>query len=141
MPYRKQTWIRWITSVPEPRSVRFGYLLAYVLWAIAGISVLIQPPTSLSGAVGEGLTYLWGAFLAVGGTVGAGTVLTYYWYLERFSIWLTGAGVAVYGILVGSMHILESGNRLPQLMFILAGLVFLVVRYLRIKGPNIQPGK
>lgn len=141
MPYRKKTWIRWFITIPEPRAVRFGYLVAYILWAVAGVAVLIQPQSSLSGAVGETLTYTWGAFLAVGATVGACTVLTKYWFLERFAIWLTGAGVAVYGILIGTLHILESGNRLPQLMFILAGLVFLVVRYLRIKGPYIQPGK
>lgn len=141
MPYRKQTWLRWLASVPEPRSVRFGYLAAYFLWAVAGTSVLIQPPTSLSGAVGETLTYIWGAFLAVGAAVGACTVLTKYWFLERFAIWLTGAGIAVYGILVTTMHVIENGNRLPQLMFIVAGLIFLVVRYIRIKGPSIQPGK
>ena len=140
-PYRKSTWMRWFLSIPEPRSVRFGYLVAYLLWAVAGVSVLISPPTSLEGTVGPVLTYTWGSFLALGSIIGASTVLTIYWWAERLAIWLTGTGVAVYAILIVSMHLTSAGNRIPQLCFVLAGLAFLIVRYFRIKGARVQPGK
>lgn len=140
-PYRKSTWARWFLTIPEPREVRFAYLGSYLLWAVAGVSVLISPPTSLEGTLGPVLTYVWGAFLALGSVLGASTVLTIYWWVERLAIWLTGTGVAVYAILILSMHLTSSGNRIPQLCFVLAGLVFLIVRYLRIKGARVQPGK
>lgn len=140
-PYRKSTWVRWLLSIPEPREARFAYLASYILWAIAGISVLLAPPLSIEGSLGSALTYVWGSFLALGSIIGASTVLTIYWWAERVAIWLTGTGVAVYAIIVATMHLTSTGNRIPQLCFILAGLAFLVVRYIRIRGARIQPGK
>lgn len=130
-----------MSQVPEPRSTRFWYLGIYVLWAVAGVSVLLQPPTTISGVIGGALTFTWGGFLALGATGGALTVLTRYWWLERASIWLAGTGITVYAILVGSLHLIQDGNRIPQLMFVLTGLIALIIRYRRIRGSVIQPGK
>lgn len=141
MPYRKSTWVRWFTRVPEPRSTRVFYLGMYVLWAIAGVSVLISPPTTLAGAIGETLAYIWGSFLAIGSAGAATVVLTKFWWVERVFIWLAGTGIFVYAMLVGSLHFMQDGNRVPQFSFILAGLLALAIRYLRIRGSAYQPGK
>lgn len=140
-PYRRKTWIRWLLSIPEPRSVRFGYLIAYLLFAVAGVSVLVSPLLSLDGVLGPVLTYVWGSFLLAGSVLGAATVLTIYWWAERAAIWLAGTGITVYAILTIGQHVTSAGNHMVRLCFILAALVFLIVRYFRIKGARVQPGK
>lgn len=141
MPYRKQTWIKLIQKVPEPRSVPFFYAAIYAALLIAGVSVLIQPPSSIQSEIGPILSYAWGGFLATGSFIGLSAVLTPAWWLERIGILLAGSGAAVYAGIALIMHFGSEGNRIPQLMFILVALCALLVRFIRIRQAAYEPGK
>lgn len=117
-----------------------------VLWStiygavmIAGISVLVQPPSSIRSLIGPQLALAWSLLLAVGGALGAWSTLTRWWVIERIAIIFAGTGATIYGATVLANHFLEQGNRLPQLMFICAFIMALSIRHWDIRRFNQAP--
>lgn len=138
---KRRSWFWWFQNVPEPRSVTVGYAIIYAVLVVVGVSVMIDAPLTIQGEIGSGLTNLWGGFLIVGGLSGSALVWTRYWWLERIAVLIAGAGAAVYLGVVGLLIFTAGGNRIVQGGFIVIAVVTLIMRYFRIRGFNIEPGK
>lgn len=140
---RKVQWhLRMAALIPEPRVVRTFYFVGYVMLLLGGISCLVRPLTSWEGTFGLAVTYAWAAILTVGAGVAASAVFTIYWALERIGLMLAGGGLAVYALVTVIMHITsEQGNRIPQTSVLVFALLMLVLRFVRIRGAIVEPGK
>ena len=127
-------------SIREPRAQRLVFSIAYTLLACAGLSAIASPPSSIEGAIGPILTYIWGGFLAAGGVCGAVSLWPGTWWLEKVGLALGAGGAAVYAVVVLNLHLTaSSGNRLPQ-FFIVAGLsLFFGLRAWEIRGLDSEP--
>lgn len=113
--------------------------IIYVICIIGGVSAWVVPPQSIEGVLGGALTTLWGFFLVAGGTLGASSVLQGTWWLERAGVLCCATGLAIYAVVVLSLHLLESGSRLMQLAAILIALMSFVVRWIRIRRYAYDP--
>lgn len=133
--------MRWLLAIPEPRVIRFFYGMIYAILLLAGVMVLVHPPMSIEGQLGELVTVMWGWFLAVGAGTGLAAVLTPYWFVERVGIFLATSGAAVYAVVVLYLQFAQSGNRIVQLCFILVAILALALRWVRIRGALIEPGR
>lgn len=138
---KRRSWFWWFQNAPEPRSVTVGYAIIYAVLVVVGVSVTIDAPTTIQGEIGSRLTHLWGGFLIAGGLSGSALVWTRYWWLERVAVLIAGAGAAVYLGVVSMLIFTSGGNRIVQWGFIVIAVVALVLRYFRIRGSNIEPGK
>lgn len=140
---RKVQWhLRMAALIPEPRVVRSFYFVGYLLLLVGGISCLIRPLTSWEGTFGLAVTYAWAAILALGSLICAVSVFTIYWAVERIGLYLAGGGLVVYAAVTFAMHVTsEQGNRIPQTCVLLFALLMLVLRFVRIRGAIVEPGK
>lgn len=128
--------------IPEPRVVRTFYFLGYVLLFVGGLSCLINPLTSWEGTFGLTVTYAWAAVLTLGSLIAAASVFTIYWAVERIGLYLAGGGLLVYAVVTFAMHLTsEQGNRIPQTAVLVFALLMLVLRFIRIRGAIVEPGK
>ncbi len=133
----RELWER----IKEPRAVHVAQCTIYVVTLLVGIAALLFPPRSIEGAVGEGLATLWAAFLILGGGLGMFAVLPGIWWLERVAVLAGGTGAAMYGSIVFTLHLTESGNRLPQSGMILIVLLSFVKRWVSIRRHAYDPEK
>lgn len=126
-------------QVTEPRHLKAAYAVLYTITVLTGIATLLVPPTSIAGELGEPLTVLWSVFLIMGGFGGLLTVLPGWWWAERLSIVLVWAGLAIYGIVIVSLHFTSAGSRLTQLgvLLLAAGLGY--IRWLLIRKYSFEP--
>lgn len=126
-------------SISEPRHLKLAYAIVYALVFATGTATLLAPPNSIEGTLGTALTVTWSVLLIVGGIGGLLTVFPGWWWAERLSIALTLAGTGVYGIVVLSLQITQSGSRLTQLgMISIAACVF-AIRWLLIRKYSFEP--
>lgn len=113
-----------------------------VMWAILigiGAAALLAPPATISHQMGPTLTVVWAILLMVGGLAGLVGCLPGWFWIERVGLILTGTGASMYLAVVLLLHYAEPGSRLVQAGFVILTLDFLVVRWLRIRGPQIDP--
>lgn len=136
----RRRW-RWIFTIPEPRVVRAFYAMIYAALLVAGVMVLVHPPMSIEGELGELITAVWGWFLVLGASAGFAAVLTPYWFVERVGIFLSVSGASVYAVVVLYLQFVQTGNRIVQLMFIIIAILTLTLRWVRIRGALIEPGR
>ncbi len=135
--WAQAVWAR----IQEPRIVSIVQTLIYVLCFVGGLVTIIDPPTSIRGAFGSGVTFAWGVFAIIGGLMGAYSAPTGKWLIEKPAIIACGTAITMYAGILVSLHITETGNRIPQLVFVLIGLLHFVNRYWRIKPYSYEPGK
>ena len=113
-----------------------------VMWAILigiGTAALLAPPATISHQMGPTLTVVWAILLMVGGLAGLVGCLPGWFWIERVGLILAGTGASMYLAVVLLLHYAEPGSRLVQAGFVILSLDFLVVRWLRIRGPQIDP--
>ena len=113
-----------------------------VMWAILigiGTAALLAPPATISHQMGPTLTIVWAILLMVGGALGLVGCLPGWFWIERVGLILAGTGASMYLAVVLLLHYAEPGSRLVQAGFVILSLDFLVVRWLRIRGPQIDP--
>ena len=113
-----------------------------VMWAILigiGTAALLAPPATISHQMGPTLTTVWAILLMVGGALGLVGCLPGWFWIERVGLILTATGAAMYLAVVLMLHYAEPGSRLVQAGFVSLALVSLVVRWLRVRGPQIDP--
>lgn len=136
MPRRiLQAW-RVLTDPPHQKPV---YLFVYMVTIMTGVVTILFPPRTIEGAVGGLLMGINGWSWLIGGLICAITLFTRWWWLERFGIGLAVLGTVMYGLVVATLHVLESGSRLTQLgMIALAGCLFLI-RWLSIREWSYAP--
>lgn len=130
-------WLR----IQEPRLITLLQTLIYALCAWAGIATVLAPPSSIEGQFGLTVTLVWGWFAIIGGVAGAIACPFGKWLVEKPAIILCGTATLIYAGIILTLHIQESGNRLPQLCFVVMTLLYLVSRYARIRPFSYQPGK
>ncbi|WP_334121850.1 OpgC domain-containing protein [Glutamicibacter sp.] len=130
-------WIR----IQEPRLVSVVQTLIYALCFTGGLVTILDPPRSIEGAFGNGVTLAWGLFALIGGAMGAYSAPTGKWLIEKPAIIACATAITLYAGILVSLHITETGNRIPQLVFVLIGLLHFVNRYWRIKPYSYEPGK
>ena len=113
-----------------------------VMWAILigiGTAALLAPPATISHQMGPTLTIVWAILLMVGGALGLVGCLPGCFWIERVGLILSGTGASMYLAVVLLLHYAEPGSRLVQAGFVILSLDFLVVRWLHIRGPQIDP--
>lgn len=135
-------WMHTLWSrIQEPRVVSIVQTLIYALCFTGGLVTIIDPPTSIKGAFGGGVTLAWGIFAVIGGLMGMYSAPTGKWLIEKPAIIACSTAVFLYAGLIITLQFTESGNRIPQLVFVLIGLLHFVNRYWRIKPYSYEPGK
>ena len=97
---------------------------AYLLFAVAGLAVLIWPPRSYSGAA-TWLTVAWGILLLGPGVAAAFGVLARWYVWEWVSAWWIAAGLAIYACLSWAT-VAESLGNAPRAL-ILTGVTLAVI--------------
>lgn len=126
--------------VKEPRTLTYLSCLAYALLAaLTGLSALLVPPTSITHHLGPLVTTTWGGLILVGGVLAIAGCLPGWWWLERVGIVGISGGLVIYALVVISLNSTSSGNRLPQTGAILVCLVFMAIRWLRVRGAFADP--
>ena len=113
-----------------------------VMWSILigiGAAALLAPPATISHQMGPTLTVVWAILLIVGGALGLVGCLPGWFWIERVGLILAGTGATMYLAVVLMLHYAEPGSRLVQAGFVLLGIGSLVVRWLRVRGPQIDP--
>lgn len=112
----------------------------YYLVALGtGLVTLALPPLSVLSEVGRPLTFIWSAFLLIGGLGGALTVYTTQWKLERLSIYSVLVGVFLYESIVIYLQFSSEGFRFTQMGFLLLALVAPVLRLSWIWKYDVEP--
>lgn len=128
----------WWLRVTEPRHLKAAMLVFYSIAAFTGAVTLVMPPQTIEAVIG-GVTYVWSAFVLLGGAGGAVTVLPGWWWAERLCIVCLWVGIGMYAIVLAYLHFAESGSWLTQLGFLLLGAGLFYVRLLTIRTYSFDP--
>lgn len=144
---RAAVWpaLNWIHSlwlrVQEPRKQTAAYFFVYALTTTLGAAILIDPPRSLQGTIGQVLVMAWAAMLVLGGATGLLTVLQGWWWLERAGTALCGFAMLVYGAAISALPISQFSLRLATVAFMLLGFMVFLVRLLKTSHYSYDPEK
>jgi hypothetical protein len=130
-------WLR----IQEPRKQSVVYFLVYLLTLTLGAVILLDPPHTLQGTLGQGLIMVWAGMLVLGGGTGLFTVLQGWWWLERAGTWLCGFAMLVYGVGIFALPINQLSLRIATLSFMLLGTLLFVVRILKTRHYSYDPEK
>ena len=119
-------------NLPHPRWVSVLHTLAYAAFAVAGVTVLTDPPVFLAEGFGGFLTVYWAWLMIVGGLSGVVAVPPGLYIVERFSLGACGVAVLMYGVGLAGLDHSSSSNL--SFAHILNTILFmlLVVRAVRI---------
>lgn len=123
----------------EPKIVTAAMGGTWLIILAIGTAALFTPPMTITHELGGALTVLWAILLLLGGAFGLIGCLPGWWWVERAGIYLAATGMLVYLIVVLSLHYTQPGSRLVQAGFILAAVSSMVVRWLRIRGAQLDP--
>lgn len=130
-----RTWAR----IREPKVIKAIMTISFLMTLTMGVSAIVSPPTSIEGEIGTLLTYMWGAFLVIGGSLGAASTLPGWWIIERIGILSCMIGLGIYAVVVISMQLASTGNRFPQWFLILSAAMMLAAEGARTWGHNFEP--
>lgn len=115
----------WWEKVPEPRWTSAAWAAAYGLLAVAGVSVLVDPPSFLWNGIGGVLTVYWAWLLIFGGVLGVFAAPTGWHLVERFAVLAVGVAVAMYAVATAALDAVIEVSLLYQVL-IDAALVLVV---------------
>ena len=122
--------------VEEPRNVRIVYFTMYCVMLVLGVVALMDPPRTLSE-----WTPIWASFIVLGSLLGACSIFTGRWWVERVGTLLTMSGAASYASVVLAAHLHGSGNRVVQFCSLVALALSFFARYFMVRGADIEPGR
>lgn len=141
MAIRNESWPKGLWSrLHEPRWMTALYIGAYVCVGGLGVSVVVEPPNSITGSIGW-LAYIWGVFSILGGIGGAIACLKGNWDAEKVAVILCITGIAIYALTVFGLHFSGTGNRIPQALALAALVMNLGGRTVYIWPFSYEPGK
>ena len=90
---RRSAALGLLQLVHEPAAINAAQVVAYITAGAAGLlAALGGVPTLLTGTIGPVMSVVVGLFLLAGGIVGAFSVLSGHWWLERVALLITGLG-------------------------------------------------
>lgn len=127
--------------IHEPRVIAVLYFAAYAGLLLAGTYALINPPSSVEGEVGTFAMYLLAGLLTFGASVGVAAVLPGIYWLERTAVLSIALASGLYLLIVITLHIQGTGNRLLQAGFIGFVLLMQGVRWERIRIRPYEPSR
>lgn len=130
-------WLR----VQEPRKQTAVYFLVYLGVTVLGAAIMLDPPRSLQGTIGQVLVVIWAGMLVLGGGTGLATVLQGWWWLERAGAWLCGFAMLVYGVAILALPVSQFSLRLATISFVLLGALLFVARLLKTRHYSYDPEK
>jgi hypothetical protein len=130
-------WLR----VQEPRALSAIYFFAYLAVAVLGLAVVIDPPHSIQGSIGQTLLICWALFLVVGGGIGAATVLQGVWWLERLGAILCGFAMLVYGAAICGVPLTQVSVRVASLAFVIFAVLAFAARLVQTRHYAYDPEK
>ncbi|MET3349654.1 UNVERIFIED_ORG: hypothetical protein ABID57_001326 [Arthrobacter sp. UYEF1] len=130
-------WLR----VQEPRKQSAVYFAVYLLTTTLGGAILIDPPRSLQGTIGQVLVMIWAGMLVLGGGTGLATVLQGWWWLERAGTVLCGFAMVVCGIAIGALPVSQVSMRLVTICLMMLALLLFVARLLKTRHYSYDPEK
>lgn len=133
----KELWYR----VHEPRIVTAIQTFVYLILLTAGIFALLQPPNSINDTLGPVMMTVSGALLLIGGAIAMVGTPGGFWWAERIGIWGLLGGSGSYLTAIIYLQFTNGGNRVFQALFILAFMLELVKRMVRISGLEYDPEK
>lgn len=125
----------------EPRIITAATGIAWSVVIGIGLSALFAPPATIAHELGPALTVIWAACLLVGGSLGLVGCLPGWWWVERTGIISAITGSGIYLVVVLALHYAQPGSRLTQAGYILLGILFLITRFLRIRGAQLDPSR
>lgn len=138
---------KWIQRVPpvhwlymkiaEPRVVRLLYFGIYLMMILPGVLLILSPPHTIKDVVGYTYMYALAGFLIVGGLFGAVSVLPGVWWLERVGIILIGTALAIYVVIVITLH--SSVSSIIGIAVSIAFILSFTVRYITIRHHQLAP--
>lgn len=135
--YLLSLWLR----VQEPRKQSAAYFLVYLITTVLGAAILLDPPRTLQGTLGQVLIMVWAGMLVLGGGTGLFTVLPGWWWLERAGTWLCGFAMVVYGLAILALPVSQFSLRLATLSFMMLGVLLFAVRLLKTRHYSYDPEK
>lgn len=132
----QRAWSR----VTEPRHLKVTYALFYCVVIVLGLLALFAPPQSISWELGPVLTVFWGLLAFIGGVGGLVTVFPGWWFVERLSIILVWAALAMYLLIVIVLQATsDSGSRWPQMTLFALSAGLFYVRWYLIRDHTFEP--
>jgi hypothetical protein len=132
-----QLWLR----VQEPRKQTTVYFLVYVGVIVLGTAILVDPPRSLQGTIGQLLVMVWAGMLVLGGTTGVLTVLQGWWWLERAGAILCAFAMAVCGVALQALPVTQVSMRIVTLSLMMLALLLFVARIFKTRHYSYDPEK
>lgn len=132
-----RAWLK----VHQPRVISVLYFAIYAVAAAGGITALTNPPRSIEGVIGQVAMTTLALLLTLGGILGAPSALLGAWWLERLAVVSIGFSAAIYGSIVITLEVQETGNRKLQLSIILMVLLMQGVRWHRIRQRPYDPSR
>ena len=136
----KRIWAR----VHEPRAIAIIQALIYIVLCVGGITALINAPSTIEGAIGEGAMATLAIILAVSCALGAPAALLGIQWLERIVVWGVFSSGVIYALIIIGLQYGSTGNRLLQLSFVVSVILYQVIRFIRVHGApydrNLTPG-
>ena len=129
-------------TIPIPKRKRHFYegviriidLICYAVIAIGGIYAFVATPATVVKELNDfdGLVWMWGALLLIGGAVGFAGRLTRYWMLEMPSTVLAFAGILIYFVILGQFTFTSSTT------FVVTALVFVALGLMARRWAELQ---
>jgi hypothetical protein len=134
-------WLRAWYRLQEPRTVTIAQTVIYLVTAVLGVIALLDPPSSISGDLGEGFMFAMAVLLIVGGVTGTVGCPPGWWVVERAAVWPCAAGFLIYGSSVFGLHFTQPGNRLVQALALLIVVLSFIKRFFTIRGAMVDPAR
>lgn len=126
-------------KVHQPRVIAATYAVLYLVLAWGGVAALIDPPSTIEGALGDVSMTVLSALLVLAGITGTPSALVGAWWLERIAVMSVAFSASLYGFVVVVKQFTSPGNRQLQLAFIITVLLLQLVRWHRIKERPYDP--
>lgn len=127
--------------VHEPRYLSVIYFGAYLVMAVAGTAVLLDPPRTIQAGLGASLVLVWSILLIFGGVLGALATLPGIWWLERPATIACMCAILVYGVAIFALPVTQYSSRVVSICFIIFALLAFAVRLVKIKHFAYDPEK
>lgn len=108
---------------------------AYLVLGLGGLTVFHTAPQTVEGEIGAVSMTVLATMITVSTTLGIPSALFGWQWLER----IISAGIIIsaglYGWIIVSLQFAGAGNRFLQLSFVLAVIIYQIIRLVRIAGP------
>ena len=129
----------WWLRVREPGATIASTSVLWLVLVVLGVTSLINPPSTITHEVGPELAALWAWALIGGATLGVSGCLSVWWWIERTGICATATALTIWLITIPASPVTPPGVRWALVELVVAVLVVLGIRWLRVSGLQVDP--